>query len=88
MRMEQEMDKQAWAELREKFKGTSPETSRAEHSGMNNTQTRSDRIPDEHLYIMNSCRDRLNACDPPEGPTDRQYENILLQALPPEYKAI
>ena len=37
---------------------------------------------------MDSCRDRLNACDPPEGPTDRQYEDIILQALPPEYKAI
>ena len=84
--MEQDMDKQAWAELREKFKGTSRKTSRAEHSEMNNTQTRSDRNPDERLYIMNSCGDRLNACDPPEGPTDRQYENILLQALPPEYK--
>ena len=49
---------------------------------------RSEQDPDEYLYIMDTCRDRLNACDPPEGPTDRQYEDILLQALPPEYKAI
>ena len=55
---------------------------------MNNTRMRSDEDPDEYLYIMDSCRDRLNACDPPEGPTDRQHEDILLQALPPEYKAI
>ena len=37
---------------------------------------------------MDSCRDRLNTCDPPEGPTNRQYENILLQDLPPEHKTI
>ena len=49
---------------------------------------RSVQDPDECLHIMNSCRDRLNACDPPEGPTERQYEDIILQALPPEYKAI
>ena len=49
---------------------------------------RSDQNPDEYLHIMDSCRDRLNAFDPPEGLTDRQYANIFLQALPPEYKAI
>ena len=37
---------------------------------MNNTRMRSDQDPDEYRYIMDSCRDRLNACDPPEGPTD------------------
>ena len=37
---------------------------------------------------MDSCCGRLNACDPPEGVTDRQYEDIILQALPPEHKAI
>ena len=49
---------------------------------------RSDQDPDEYLYIMDSCRNRLNACNSPECPTDRQYEDILMQALPPEYKAI
>ena len=79
---------QAWAALREKFKGSSREVIRTEHSKVNNTRMRSDQDPDEYIYIMDSYRDRLNACDPPEGPTDRQYEDILLQALPPEYKAI
>ena len=55
---------------------------------MNNTPTPSRQDPDEYLYIMDSCRDRRNACDPPERPADRQYEEIILQALPPEYKAI
>ena len=37
---------------------------------------------------MESCRYCLNVCDPLEGPADRQYKDILLQALPSEYKAI
>ena len=78
---------QAWAALREKFKGSSREAIRAEHLKMNDTRMRSDQDPDEYLYIMDSCRDRLNACDPPEGPADRQFKDISLQALPPEYKS-
>ena len=30
---------------------------------------------------MDSCRDRLHKSTPPEGPTDRQYDGIPLQAL-------
>ena len=74
--------------LREKFKGSSREAIRAERAKMNNTPMRSGQDPDDYLYIMDSCRDRLNACDPLEGSTDRQYEDIILQALPPEDKAI
>ena len=37
---------------------------------------------------MDSCRGRLNARDPPAGPTDSQYEDVLLQTLPLEYTAI
>ena len=43
---------------------------------------------DDYLYHIHSCRDRLNACNPPEGPTDRQYEEIIFQALPSEYNHI
>ena len=32
---------------------------------------RSGQDPDEYLYIIDSCRDRLNERDPLEGPTDR-----------------
>ena len=49
---------------------------------------RPDQEPDDDLYHMDSFRDRLNACDPPEGPTDWQYEDITLQALPSEYDRI
>ena len=45
---------QAWAALREKFKGSSREAIRAEHSKMNNTRMRSDQDPDEYLYVMDS----------------------------------
>ena len=79
---------QAWAALREKFKGSSREAICAEHAKMNNMSMRSGQDLDEYLYIMDSCRDCLNPCDPPEDPKDRQHEDIILQALPPEYKAI
>ena len=79
---------QASAALREKFKGSSREVIRAGHSKMNNTRMRSDQDPDEYLYIIDGYHDRLNACDPPEGPTDRQHEDISLRPVPPEYKTI
>ena len=44
--------------------------------------------PDDYLYHTDSFRHRLNARDPPKAPTDRQYENIILQALPSEYDRI
>ena len=55
---------------------------------MTSTRMRPGQDLDNYLYHMDSCRDRLNACDPPEGPTDRQYEDIILQALPLEYDRI
>ena len=36
---------------------------------------------DEYLYIMDSGRDQLNTSTTTEDPTDRQYDDILLQAL-------
>ena len=62
------------------FKGTSREAIGAEHAKLTNMPMRSGQDPDEYLYIMDSCLDRLNVYDPPEGPTDRRYENIRLQA--------
>ena len=48
---------------------------------MNHTKMTPDQDSDEFLYIMGSCRDHLNTSIPPEGPADRQYEDILLQVL-------
>ena len=60
----------------------------AKHSEMNSTRNCSKQDPDGCLYRMDRCHDRLNACDPAAGAADHQYEDVLLQALPPEYKAI
>ena len=79
---------QAWAALREKFDGCSRAAIRAEHIRMTSTRMRPGQDPDDYLYHMNSCRGRLNACNPPEGLTDQQYEDIILQALPSEYDRI
>ena len=51
---------------------------------MTSRRMRPGQDPDDYLYHIDSCRDRLNACNPPESPTDRQYEDIILQALPSE----
>ena len=55
---------------------------------MTSTQMRPGQDLDDHLYHMDSCRDRLYAYDPPNGPTDRQYEDIIFQALPSKYDRI
>ena len=55
---------------------------------MNHTKMTLRQHPDEFLYIMDSCRDRLNTSTPLEGPTDWQCEDILLQALSPDYESI
>ena len=73
---------QTWLALREEFNGSLHAIIRMEHIRMTSTRMRPGEDPDDYLYDMGSCRDRLNACDPPEGPTDRQYEDIILQALP------
>ena len=55
---------------------------------MNSARMSPGQDPDEFLYELDTRRQRLNACDPPEGPTDRQFEDIILQALSPEYERI
>ena len=55
---------------------------------MTSTRMRLDQDHDDYLYHLDSYRNRLNACDPPEGPTDRQYEDIIFQALTLEYDRI
>ena len=78
----------AWATLREKYDGCSREALGAQYAKMNSTRMSPGQDPDEFLYELDTRRERLNACDPSEGPTDRQFEDIILQALPPEYEHI
>ena len=49
---------------------------------------RSDEDPDDFLYKKNRCRNRLNSVTPKKSPSDRQYEDIILQCLPSEYDRI
>ena len=49
---------------------------------------RSDENPDDFLYKKDRYRDRLNSITPKEGPSDRRYEDIILQCLLPEYDRI
>ena len=55
---------------------------------MNSARMSPGQDPDEFLYELDTRRERLNACDPPEGPTYRQFEDIIPQALPPEHEHI
>ena len=55
---------------------------------MNSARLNPDQDPDEFLYELDSRRERLNTCDPPERLMDRQFEDVVLQAFPPEYECI
>ena len=71
----------ARAALREKFDGCSREALRAAHRELETGKMRSDEDPDDFLYKKDRCRDRLNSVTPKEGPSDRRYEDIILQCL-------
>ena len=55
---------------------------------MTTTRMRPGQDPNDYLYRIDSYRDRLNACDPLEDLTYRQYEDTILQVLPSEYDGI
>ena len=74
----------AWEALREKFDGCSREALRAAHRELETVKMRPDEDPDDFLY-KDWYRDRLNSVTPKEGPSDRRYEDIILQCLPSLY---
>ena len=49
---------------------------------------RSDEDPYDFFYKKDRYHDRLDSVTPKEGPSDRRYEDIVLQYLPPEYDRI
>ena len=69
----------------QKFDGCSRAAIRVELIRMASSRMRPGQDPDDYLYHIDSCRDHLNACYPPEDPTDRQHEDIFLQVLASEY---
>ena len=82
------MGQRAWAAFRETFDDCSREAFRAEHAIINSARMSPGQDPNEFLYELDTRHERLNACDPSEGPTDCQFEDIILQALPPVYERI
>ena len=74
--------------LLEKFDGCSREALRAAHRELETVKMRPDEDPDDFLYKKDRCHDRLNSVTPKEGLSDRPYEDIILQCLPPEYDRI
>ena len=64
------------------------EALRTEHRKMNHTKMTPAQDPDEFFYIINTCRDRLDISTSPDSPTDQYREDILLQALSPDYESI
>ena len=75
--------KDAWEALCEKFDGCSREALQAAHRELETVRMRSDGDPDDFIYKKDRCRDRLNSVTPKDGPSDRRYEDIILQCLPP-----
>ena len=55
---------------------------------METVNIRLDEDPDDFICKKDRCRDRLNSVIPKEIPSDHQYEDIILQRLPPEYDGI
>ena len=49
---------------------------------------RTDENSDDFLCKKDRWRDRLNSVTFKEGPSDRRYEDIILQCLPPKYDRI
>ena len=78
----------SWGALREKFDGCSREALRAAHRELETVKIPSDQDPDNFLYKKDRCHDRLDSVTPKEDPSDRRYEDIFLQCLPPEYDRI
>ena len=48
----------------------------------------SDKDPDVFLYKKDQCHDCLYFATSKEGPSDRQYDDIIFQCLLPEYDKI
>ena len=52
---------------------------------MKTVKMRSDEDSDDFFYKKDRCRDRLSSVTTKKSPSDRQFEDITLQWVPPEY---
>ena len=74
--------------LCEKFDSCLRKALRAAHREIQAVKMRPDEDPDDFLYKKDRCRDRLNSVTSKKSPSDRQYEDLILQCLPPEHDRI
>ena len=72
----------AWKALTDKYNGHTMEAKRACHEKLVNTKMEPGQDPDDFFFVLDECRDLLEEM----GHTvhDERYEDIILQALPPE----
>ena len=70
-----------WAALREKFDGCSREAFQAMHREMETETVKilSDKDPNNLIYKKDRWRDCLNSVTLKESPSDRHYEDMILQ---------
>ncbi|CAN0068573.1 unnamed protein product, partial [Laminaria digitata] len=75
-----------WKALTEKYNGHTKEARRACHEKLVNTKMEPGQDPDDLCFVLDECRDLLEEM----GQTvhDERYEDIILQALPPEYESV
>ena len=68
--------------LTETYHGHIKEARRAYHEKLVNTKVEPGQDPDDLFFVLDECRDLLEEM----GPTvhGERYEDIILQALPPE----
>ena len=69
-----------------KYNSNTKDARRAYHEYLHNAKMKSGDDPDNFLYTMNGYRERLKDISRPVA--DERYEDIILQALPAEYKRV
>ena len=70
--------------LDSKYNGHTKEARRACHEKLVNTKMEPGQDPDEFFFALDECRDLLEEMG--QAVHDESYEDIILQALPPEYE--
>ena len=76
----------AWSALKEKYNSYTKEARRAYHEKLHSTKMKSGDDPDDFLYTMDGFRERLEDMSQPVP--EERYENIIIEALPAEYKRV
>ena len=75
-----------WKAVTEKYNGDTMEARRACHGKVVNTKMEPGRDPDDLFFVLDECRDLLEELG--QKVHDERYEDIVLQARPPEYERV